>query len=70
MIIDELATITFVDGDSGNSAVAVVRRCGDKIAVALSIERNGDIEVLLDMDSAGKLQQAIRSGIEMISNTK
>jgi hypothetical protein len=41
----QVATIGFTDFDCGDEAVAVVRVVGPTIGLALSLKRNGDIEV-------------------------
>lgn len=66
MEIIELATILFRDGDSGEPAVAIVRKCESNVAVSLSIQQNGDLEVLLDVASAQKLANAIKHGVDLI----
>jgi hypothetical protein len=65
MKIIEIATISFCDIASGDPSVAIVRRCPEGVAVSLSIEGNGDLEVLLDPASARKLAAAIYQGAEM-----
>jgi len=67
MIIKEIATIPFIDADSGNEAVAIVRQCGDRLAIAVSLRKNGDIEVLLDADTAKRFASAMALGIESIA---
>ncbi|GAB6188040.1 hypothetical protein [Thermopirellula anaerolimosa] len=63
----EIATIVFTEADSGNDAVAIVRQCGKRLAVALSVQDNGDLEVLLDVETATRLLEAIKVGIDVIS---
>jgi hypothetical protein len=43
----EVATLTFFDADSGEEAVAIVREVPTGIALAVSLQRDGDIEVVL-----------------------
>ena len=66
MSVKEIATIAFSEGDSGKEAVAIIRQCGNRLAVAVSVRDNGDVEVLLDADTAVRLADAIKLGIEMI----
>jgi len=68
MITKEIATIPFTDADSGNEAIAVVRQCGDRLAIAFSVHENGDLEVLLDVDTAKRFTNAITLGIESIAS--
>jgi hypothetical protein len=70
MSIEPVATISFIDRDSGSPAVAIVRRCGTAIGLAISIERNGDIEVFLDANAAAQVRDAISTGINMIRSAK
>ena len=70
MSVKEIATIPFSEGDSGEQAVAVVRQCGNRLALALSVREDGDVEVLLDVDTAGRLAEAIKLGIESIVSTE
>jgi hypothetical protein len=45
VIAIQVATIRFTDIDSGDEAVALVRVVGEITGLALSLKRNGDIEV-------------------------
>jgi hypothetical protein len=66
MTYREIATVSFVDGESGSEAFAVVRQRGRSIALGISIKSDGDIDVLLDVHAAAKLLEAMKSGIEAI----
>ena len=66
MIIKEIATISFCDGESGTEAVAIIRLCGDRMALAISIQDDGDLEILIDEDTAQKLVAALSVGIDHI----
>jgi hypothetical protein len=68
MAIKEIVTIPFTDADSGNEAVVVVRRCGDRLALAVSVRDNGDIEVVLDANTARRFADAVRIGTESIGD--
>ena len=65
----EIETIEFIDLGSGAPAVAIVRQCEGNVGLTLSIQRNGDLEVMLDTASAQKLADAINERIEMIART-
>lgn len=52
-------TINFVDKDSGQDGLAVVRVEGAVIGLALSLRDDGDIEVFLDKDEAARLAAAL-----------
>jgi hypothetical protein len=43
----DVSTINFVDLDSGQDAVAVVRVASGAVGLALSIQSNGDVEAFL-----------------------
>jgi hypothetical protein len=66
MVVSELATISFRDGDTGESAVMIVRQCDRSLALAISLQGDGDMQVLLDAASAEKLANALKKGIEKI----
>lgn len=65
----EIATIAFIDSGSGEPAVAVVRQSDGCVAICLSIQRSGDLEVLLDRASAQKLAEAINVGVKELAKT-
>jgi hypothetical protein len=65
----EIATIAFIDSGSGEPAIAVVRQSDGCVALCLSIQRSGDLEVLLDRASAQKLAEAIKEGVERLAKT-
>jgi hypothetical protein len=69
MIIKEIATIPFRDDETGDNAFAIVRRCGDRVAVALTVEHGNDMEVFLDVDVARRLAETINEGIKLIGST-
>ncbi len=54
--------ITFIDKHSGDEAFVLVRVVGSVVGLALSLRKNGDIEVLMEADELdrviGALQQA------------
>lgn len=55
----EVATICFTDRDCGDEAVAVVRLEGEKTGLALSLRRNGDIEVFFGRQELDDLIDAL-----------
>jgi hypothetical protein len=55
----QLATINLVDKDSGQPGFVAVRVEGNVVALALSLQDNGDIEVFLDRDEAAQLVEAL-----------
>lgn len=66
----EVATIPFKDLDSGNSGVAVVRFDKDCVAICLSLEAAGDIEVVLCHKDAASLQGALATAISAFRPTE
>ena len=70
MTIQDVATIRFTDHDSGDEAVVIVRRCDDKLSIALSVRGNGDIEVLIDSDTAKRVAEAITQGVGCVGPPK
>ena len=56
----QIATIVFADLDSRDEAVAVVRVIGQITGLALSLKRNGDIEVFFGINELDKLIDALQ----------
>ena len=59
----EIASITFVDADSGDDGIVIVRRCGEVVGICLSLRTGSDAEVFLDRCTARKVVEAIKSAI-------
>jgi hypothetical protein len=55
----QVATIRFTDLDCGDEAVAVVRVVGQATGLALSLKRNGDIEVFFGKQELDQLVEAL-----------
>lgn len=56
-------TISFRDHAENQDGFAVVRRFEDKVAICLSLEENGDVEVLIEREVVERLIEALRSAI-------
>ena len=56
----QIAMIPFSDRDSGDEAFALVRVEGDAAGLALSLKRNGDIEVFLGSRELEQLIEALQ----------
>lgn len=60
--LEEIATLSFRDLESGDEGVIVIRVAKDSVALAVSLQTDGDIEVLLSasdaLAAAEKLRQA------------
>jgi hypothetical protein len=63
----QIATISFVDRDSGDEAEAIVRVAGATTGLCLSLKTNGDIEVHLAADELDKLIGALQKARELAS---
>ena len=62
----QVATIRFTDLDCGDEAVAVVRVEGQTTGLALSLQRNGDIEVFLGARELDQLIEALQNAREAL----
>ncbi|MCA1836971.1 MAG: hypothetical protein LC721_11845 [Actinobacteria bacterium] len=62
----ELANINFVDRDSGEGGLAVVRVERDVVSLALSLNGDGDIEVFLGARELGELLATLTTAHAMI----
>jgi hypothetical protein len=56
----EIATISFLDADSGEDALAIVRTGRARIALCLSLRENGDTEVVLSPSDCQALVEALK----------
>ncbi|WP_435007372.1 hypothetical protein P12x_004691 [Tundrisphaera lichenicola] len=68
MKIVDISTIEFRDPESGSLALAMVRRCGNWVVLGMSIQANGDFDVVIDLESARKLAEGIGECIKAIEN--
>ncbi len=59
----EVGTLQFIDQDSGQEALALVRASTDMVAFALSLERDGDIEVAMRPEACMRLIQILQRGV-------
>jgi hypothetical protein len=66
----QVATICFPDRDSGDEAAIVVRTVGDAAGLALSLRKNGDIEVFLGAQELDQLILALERTRELLSGVK
>jgi hypothetical protein len=55
----EVTTINFNDVDKSQQASVIVRQGGGRVALALSLASDGDVEVLMARDVATRLAQAL-----------
>ena len=66
----EVATICFKDRDSGDEAMAVVRVEGEITGLALSLRRNGDIEVFFGRQELEQLIEALQKAQAALPGVK
>ena len=64
----EIETISFVDDETHQNGVAVIRATKGLVGVALSLESNGDIEVFLSVDISRSLAAAISEAVAIASS--
>ena len=50
-----IPTISFIDKDSGDEGVVLVRVSGDAVGLAVSLRKNGDVEVFLGAEELDRL---------------
>ena len=58
-----IATITFDDADEKCGAAAIVRADRRNVIVALTLEKNGDIQVVMPRQAAEQLHEALGRAI-------
>jgi hypothetical protein len=62
--MNEAATITFSDLDSGDEALAIVRYDDHCVCVGLSLKSDGDIQVVMEKDKARALLEALQLAVQ------
>jgi hypothetical protein len=63
MTMREIATIQFFDSESGGEAIAIVRAGREQIALCVSLEKDGDVEVFLRIEDCESLVKALEQAI-------
>jgi hypothetical protein len=56
----QVATVRFTDLDCGDEALAIVRVIDKTIGLALSLKRNGDVEVFFGTPELDQLIEALQ----------
>jgi hypothetical protein len=56
-------TIELFDEESKDQACVIVRRCGDKVCLCISLRTDGDVETVMDRDTAARLVRALETAI-------
>ena len=58
------ATIRFIDRESSDEAVVIVRHDDVAVGLAISLTSDGDIEVFIGKDAARSLIDALKMAVE------
>jgi hypothetical protein len=66
----EIASITFVDAASDDEAVAIVRASEGLVAIALSLKRGSDVEVLLRTEDGRRLLVELQRAISVAETSE
>jgi len=61
---DDSITVKFHDHSENQEGFAVVRKFQGRVSICLSLERNGDVEALVDNDVVQGLIDALQQAIE------
>jgi hypothetical protein len=61
--MENVATVRFKDVDADDEALAIVRARVGAVAVALSLQQDGDLEVVLPVDAARELRRALDAAL-------
>jgi hypothetical protein len=67
--MNEIATIQFLDVESGEKAIAVIRTTKREVALCLSLERGGDVEVFLQVGDCESLVKSLERAILAIKSS-
>jgi hypothetical protein len=67
-MVQTTATIQFDDAENASAGVAIVRVGDGVLALCLSLETGGDLEVFLSPDAAEQLSTGIRLGLEALKS--
>jgi predicted TIM-barrel enzyme len=67
MGMTEIATIAFVDRDSNDDAVVIVRAGDDLIYLTLSLRHNGDLAVVFSASECKSLVEALQEACSYLS---
>ena len=65
MTMQEVDTIHFLDSDSGDDAVAIVRVSAGRVALALSLRADSDTEVVMQPADCEALLRALQQAISI-----
>ena len=63
--MEEIVNFNFADADSGEEVYLSIRAGNNVIALALSIESNGDVEVFMPKDIGKKVVEALTQSLQL-----
>jgi hypothetical protein len=66
----QIATIRFADFECGDEGIAVVRVAGEATGLALSLKRDGDVEVFPCPEQLNQLIEALQKARSMLPAPK
>jgi hypothetical protein len=66
-MMQEVATIPFVDRETTDECLAIVRAAPASIAFCLSILRDGDVEVTMGVEDGRRLLDALNEALRLAS---
>ena len=61
--MEQIATIAFKERETGSDAAAIVKRDADSVALALTIQSDGDILVVMSREDARRLLDALQAAL-------
>ena len=67
--MENIATIAFSDHESGDEGIVIVRAAPGTLALALSLRKDGDMEVFLGLEECEKLTNALGRAITIVKGT-
>jgi hypothetical protein len=65
----EIATLRFIDADSKDEALAIIRASDKLIAIAFALQSDGDFEVFLETQDCRKLVAELQHAISISENS-
>ena len=65
--LEDIGTIEFVDLDSNDNAFAIVRASEGAVALALSLEKDGDLDLLLPLEACNSLISLLSIALQKAS---
>lgn len=65
-----IAPVAFVDRDTNDDAVVLVRVMDDLVGLALSLKRNGDIEVIFGAEELDQVIDALEAARSVVRQSQ